>query len=296
MQPLVNQFLDYLTLERGLSGKTSEAYGRDLARLFQFMDRNGIPSVNDLTRTQLVDFLMEEKDRGQGTSSIARCLVAVKVFFRYLTQEGLLAVNVTDDMESPRLWKVLPEILNQREVERLLAAPDESIPLECRDKAILELFYGTGLRVSELAGLELNQLHFESGYLRCMGKGRKERVIPVGAAARAGVERYLEEVRPVLAADRPPCSRLFLTRRGSGFSRQGLWKKIKKYAHRAGIVKKVTPHTLRHSFASHLLANGAQLRLIQEMLGHSDISTTQIYTHVDQGRLRQVHEQFHPRA
>jgi integrase/recombinase XerD len=222
-------------------------------------------------------------------------LVAIKVLFRYLQQENLLAGNVTETMDSPKLWKVLPDTLTFREVEQLLNSPDMKTPLGKRDKALLETLYGTGLRVTELATLRIDDLHFDADYIRCLGKGRKERVVPLGGQARHYLEEYLEEVRPTLTRDPDPRT-VFLTIRKAPFSRQGIWCLIKKYARNAGIIKNVTPHTLRHSFASHLLSNGAPLRVIQEMLGHADISTTQIYTHVDANRLKSVHHQYHPRA
>jgi integrase/recombinase XerD len=198
-------------------------------------------------------------------------------------------------MDSPRLWKVLPGLLTTREIERLLSAPDGDAPVAVRDRAMLELFYATGMRVSELCGLKLDDMHIEEGYLRCLGKGSKTRVVPFGAASRSAMEHYLLTVRPRLEK-KGPSRYVFLTVRGQAFSRQRLWQIVRTYTRRACIDKPVSPHTLRHSFASHLLANGAPLRVIQEMLGHADIATTQVYTHVDQQRLKAVHHQFHPRG
>ena len=310
MQALLDQFLDYITLERGLSKNTRAAYEADLRSFIHFLEGRGIVSVNDVSRQHIVDFLMDEKNRlqrkkcdarrqkqGMSTTSLSRSLVSIRVFFKYLQQESLLKrSNVTDSMDSPKLWKLLPHILTYKEVDRLLAAPLEEKKSGLRDKAMLETLYGTGLRVSELAGLTLDDIHFDAGYVRCTGKGRKERVIPFGETARQHIQRYLDEQRPALAAQDQTTRHVFLTRRGKPFTRKGIWKLIKKYKAMARIDKNVTPHTLRHSFASHLLANGAPLRVIQEMLGHADIATTQIYTHVDQSRLKSVHEQFHPRA
>jgi integrase/recombinase XerD len=217
------------------------------------------------------------------------------VFFRYLQREGLLARNVTEVMESPRLWKMLPSTLSYREVERLLETPGGLARYALRDRALLEMLYATGLRVSELANLTLDEIHFDSGYVRCTGKGNKVRIVPFGESARQHVERYLREARDQFKPEVGNRS-VFLTYRGAKFSRQGLWKLIRRLARQAGITRKVSPHTLRHSFASHLLANGAPLRVIQEMLGHADIATTQIYTHVDQNRLKSIHAQFHPRG
>ncbi len=295
MEAQIDQFLDYVSLERGLSRLTREAYAADLHAYTQFLRRRKVGSISQSTRRDVLDFLMEEKDRGQATSSIARRLVAIKVFYRYLVQEGLLAANVTESMDSPKLWKILPDTLSHAEVERLLAAPDLEKPLGLRDKAMLEVLYASGLRVSELVGLTLDNLHFDSGYIRTMGKGRKERVVPIGETARVYVDRYLLEVRPLLAPDDHQRT-LFLSRRRTPLSRKTVWRLIKVHARHAGIAKEISPHTLRHSFASHLLANGAPLRLIQEMLGHADIATTQVYTHVDAQRLQAVHHQFHPRA
>ncbi len=295
MNVLISQFQDHLLLERGLSQNTAEAYGIDLTRFDAFLKTRGTRSFNDVERGDVLDFLMDEKTRGVSVNSISRRLVAVKVFFRFLQQEGLLARNVTDVMDSPKLWRVLPGVLSVKEVDRLLAAPSGNDRYAVRDRALLELFYASGLRVSELAGLCLEDLHFDEGYLRCFGKGSKERVVPVGERAQQAVLRYVGEARMTFGPELGE-RHVFLTRRGKHFSRKSIWRLVKHYAMKAGINKDVSPHTLRHSFASHLLANGASLRVIQEMLGHADIATTQVYTHVDRGRLRSVHARFHPRA
>lgn len=295
MQALIDQFLDYVALERGLSENTREAYANDLRRFAAYLQSRRVTSLNQATRKHVLDFLMNEKEERLSTNTISRRLVSIKVFFRYLQQEGLLNQNVTDIMDSPRLWKILPDVLSVQDIDRLLGAPDEKKVLGLRDRAMLELMYATGLRVSELVNLTLSDLHFDDGYLRCVGKGSKERVVPFGQSARAWLVRYLEQGRAALLRGRETGA-VFVTRRGVPFSRKSIWKMIRRHARDAGITKRVTPHTLRHSFASHLLANGAQLRVIQEMLGHADISTTQIYTHVDPSRLRSIHSQFHPRA
>lgn len=295
MHALLDQFLDYITLERGLSENTRLAYGADLRSFLDFLEGRKIGSLNAVSRQLILDFLMDLRDRGLSTNSISRRLVSIKVFFRHLQQEGLLGRNITDTMESPKLWKVLPDTLTYKEVERLLNSPDAQSPLGIRNRAIMETLYGTGLRISELAHLTLDDLHFDAGYLRCMGKGQKERVVPLGESARNAIQRYLTDCRPNFLKTGDSRA-VFLTRRGKPFSRKGLWKLIKQHARDAGIMKNVKPHTLRHSFASHLLANGAPLRVIQEMLGHADITTTQIYTHVDPSRLKSVHAQYHPRA
>ena len=297
MRFLLDQFMDYLTLERGLSVHTRLGYGHDLSEFLAFLARKGRTGIQEAQRRDIVDFLLAGKQQGLAPASLARRLVAINVFFRHLAQEGLLAANVADAMDSPRLWKILPPTLSIEEVERLLAAPDVSTPRGLRDRAILETFYATGLRVSELAGLTLEALHLEAEYVRCVGKGDKERVVPIGGRAIAAVQAWLERGRPAYAAKGGGASRsVFLSRLGRPLSRVTIWRHVRAYARQAGIRKEISPHVLRHSFASHLLANGASLRVIQEMLGHADIATTQIYTHVDQGRLQAVHRQYHPRA
>jgi len=295
MRALLEQFLDYVSLERGLSKNTRVAYADDMGRFLDDLAKKGVTSINAVSRAQILDHLMAEKARGLAPNSLSRHLVSLKVFFRYLAQEGLLSVNVAETMDSPKVWKMLPSVLTPKEIDRLFAAPDVKKPLGVRNRAILELFYASGLRVSELAGLELGDLHFDEHFLRCIGKGCKERVMPVGGNAIKWVERYIKEVRPQLTpGDHEPV--VFLSNRHQAMSRKTVWDMVKKCARNAGITKNIYPHTLRHSFASHLLANGAGLRMIQEMLGHADIATTQIYTHVDPDRLKGVHHQFHPRA
>ena len=295
MNALIAQFLDYISLERGLSENTRLAYESDLLMFAGFLDGRGVSTFNGVTRKLILDFLLAERERGISVNSLSRRLVAIKMLFAYLQREELLAKNVTEAMDSPRLWKVLPGVLSMKEVDRLLAAPSGSAPIPVRDRALLELFYATGLRVSEIASLRLEDIHFDDGYLRCIGKGSKERVVPFGAKAKLCLDAYIARAREhFLKGDGSRF--VFLTYRGGPFTRKGLWSMIRNYARRAGISKPVSPHTLRHSFASHLLANGAPLRVIQELLGHADIATTQVYTHVDQGRLRSVHSRFHPRA
>lgn len=295
MNPFLQSFLDYISLERGLSINTRKAYADDLSQFISWLDQKGITSLSLVNRKQILDHLMTMKGRGMSTNSISRHLVSIKVFFRYLLQEGLLERNVTDTMDSPKLWKILPDTLSKQEVEDLLDAPSARKPLGIRDRAILELFYATGMRVSELANLPLKNLHLSEGYIRVTGKGRKERIIPVAQNSAAILQHYIEEVRPLLC-DNLQEQHVFVSKRERGLCRQRLWQIIKKHTKDAGIMKNVTPHTLRHSFASHLLENGAPLRVIQEMLGHADIATTQVYTHVNPERLRSIHQQFHPRA
>lgn len=295
MNALLESFLDHISLERGLSTNTRKAYADDLRQFLGWLDQKGVTSLNQVSRKQVLDHLMMMKAKGMSTSSISRHLVSIKVFFRFLQQEGMLDRNITDTMDSPKLWKILPDTLSEKEVDLLLRAPDMRKPLGVRDRAILEIMYASGLRVSELAHLQLSDLHIEDGYIRVIGKGRKERVIPVAEGSANILECYLKEVRPMLCQN-PQEQHVFVSKRETALCRQRLWQIIKKYTQDAGIMKNVTPHTLRHSFASHLLQNGAPLRVIQEMLGHADIATTQIYTHVNPERLKSIHQQFHPRA
>lgn len=295
MNALVEQFLDYISLELGLSPHTRIAYQGDLTYFVAFLGDKQIPNFSEVTRHDILDFLSAEKNRGMSTATIARELVSIKVCLRHLLQEGLITRNDSEIMESPKLWKILPDTLSRDEVDRLLNAPDTDTSLGIRDRAIFETFYATGMRVSELAGITIDNLHFDEDYIRCIGKGRKERVIPITQSAQKLITHYLSTARPKYAK-KVETRAVFLSNRGSQLSRKTLWAMIKKYAIQAGIVKNVTPHTLRHSFATHLLANGAPLRIIQEMLGHADIGTTQIYTHVDAERIKSVHQQFHPRA
>jgi len=295
VKALIEQFLDHVTLECGLSANTRAAYASDLKSYLGFLDSRGIRSINDVVRKHVLDFLTSEKDRGLSISSISRRLVAVKIFHRYLLQESLLSKDVTDVMDSPALGRILPSVLTYKAVDRLLAAPVGDSRYAVRDRAILEMLYATGMRVSESANMKLEDVHFDSGYVRCYGKGSKVRIIPFGETARRSLERYLAEARPHFG-NAAATRHVFLTYRGTAFSRKGLWKLVKDYSLRAGITRDISPHTLRHSFASHLLANGAPLRVIQEMLGHADISTTQIYTHVDQKTLKSIHARYHPRG
>lgn len=302
MNVLVGQFVRHLSYERGLSENTRKAYQSDLLSFVAFLEKRAVRTFNAVQRRDVQDYLMAQKDAGMNVSSLARRLVAMRVFFSFLQSEGLLDKNVTATLDSPRLWKILPGVLSLREVDRLLESPIGDDRVSLRDRTLLELMYATGMRVSESADLTLDDLHMDESYLRCTGKGSKVRIVPFGKKACGLIARYLAEARPQFlkrsgkAAPPVDSRHVFLTYRGRKFSRKGIWKLIKRYAARAGIEKNVTPHTLRHSFATHLLANGAPLRIIQEMLGHADISTTQVYTHVDQKRLQSVHAEFHPRA
>jgi len=290
---LADQFLEYLSVEKGLAKNSLESYSLDLASYQKYLASQKVRSPDKIQRDHVVKFLVHEKKRGLQTSSMARKLVTVKLFHRFLVKERLLEEDVTSVLESPKLWKKLPQFLLPNEITALLKAPDERDPLGIRDRALLECLYATGIRVSEAADLTEENVNLENAFLRCRGKGGKERIVPIGRYAREAILRYLERVRP---KQKPKTSHLFIGKTGHGLSRQFIWQQIKKYARQAGIRKPITPHTLRHSFATHLLEHGADLRVVQELLGHSDISTTQIYTHVSNDRLRSVHAKYHPRG
>ncbi|MFC1576443.1 site-specific tyrosine recombinase XerD [Candidatus Omnitrophota bacterium] len=295
MTDLINQFLDYLTIERGLSPNTIESYRRDLAKFTEYLNARKIGKVKDVTRHNISKYLYFLKDKGLSSSSISRNLVAIKVFFKFLVAERVVKTNAAGTMESPRLVRTLPEVMSYDEVTRVLEAPSKKGLVETRDKAALELMYATGMRVSEVADLAVEGVNLDVGFIRCKGKGGKERIVPVGRTAKAAIERYLAKARPKLcgkSGDR----HLFLSRLGKKISRQSLWKMLKKYVLIAGIKRDITPHTMRHSFATHLLEKGADLRSVQEMLGHADISTTQLYTHINKARLKGIHKKFHPRG
>ena len=294
MEQDVRSFLDFISIEKGLSRNTLLSYARDLRHYAAFLKKRKIGALERVTRAEITDFLLKEKDRGLSARSVSRALVAVRMLHRFLTQEGRLRQDVAQALEAPKLWKTLPDVLSVTEIEALLEAPNVRKPDGARDQACLELMYAAGLRASETAGLKLNHLSFEEGVLRVYGKGGKERFVPVGRPARQSVKRYVDGARGRWLESRAEDA-LFITRGGRKMSRQAVWHILKKYARRAGIQKKVSPHTLRHSFATHLLENGADLRVVQELLGHADISTTQIYTHMDKSRLKGIHQKFHPR-
>jgi integrase/recombinase XerD len=287
------RYLDYLTAEKGLSANTVAAYRTDLRHLERAL--GGRRRLEQARREDLLRLLRRMRLEGRSPRSVARWIVAARGFFSFMVAEGQLAEDPSAHLDAPRVWRSLPKVLSFSEVETLLAAPDCGDPRGLRDAAMLEVLYATGLRVSELLRLRLGDLHFDAGYLRCWGKGSKERVVPLGGEADATLQRYLAEARPVLLRGRrTDC--LFVNSRGVGLSRQGFWKKIKQYGIQTGIGTSLSPHVVRHSFATHLLENGADLRSVQIMLGHADISTTQIYTHVNRERLRRLYENFHPRA
>lgn len=294
MKRAVDAFLDYISVERGLSVNTISSYRRDLGFYCQFLESKGTSALSRVTRDDITNFMFSQKDKGIAANSIARRLAAIRMFHRFLCRENITPLDPSSLIESPKLWKKVPDTLSCQEVESLLSAPRGSGEQEVRDRAILEVMYATGMRVSEVVNLKRDNVNLEVGFLRCVGKGNKERVIPLGKKAIAGVTRYLAESRGRLLGKRQS-DYLFVSRMGENISRQSFWKMIKKYALQAGIKKNIKPHALRHSFATHLIERGADLRSVQEMLGHSDISTTQIYTHINKDRLKTVHKNFHPR-
>lgn len=291
----VEGFRDYLALEAGHRPLTIESYTRDLRRFVTFALSRGIQQPADITRPQLRDFLFLLKDLGLGHATIRRQVSALHTWFRFLLGEGLLADDPSDRLDTPRRWRTLPEVLNRTEIEALLGAPSLDDPLAWRDRALLELGYGAGLRVSELCDLTLQGLLFPDGLVQVIGKGDKERLVPIGRKVIGAVSTYINTTRATLDRGHG-AGRVLLNARGTPLSRVGAWRIVRKLATRAGITKRVTPHTLRHTFATHLLEGGADLRAVQEMLGHADLGTTQIYTHVDREYLRTVHRKYHPRA
>ena len=297
MYTIIEHFKGFLALEKGLTGNSVAAYSSDLHDFIAFLEEHGINSFQNATRDTILEYLGQCKEKGYESSSIARKLVSIKVFFRYLFQEKFIKSDITDVMDSPKLWRLLPDFLSLEEIEKMLniyplTGKD---PLNFRNRTILELMYACGLRVSEVANLKIENILFEEALLRVTGKGNKERIVPIGTQALDLLSRYLNEIRPKLPKA-PNNSIVFLSYRGKPLNRERIWSIVKDAAAKAGISKNIYPHTLRHSFASHLLENGADLRIIQEMLGHADISTTQIYTHIDQKHILDIHKQFHPRG
>lgn len=292
---LLARFADYIALEQGLSPRTQEAYQRDLLRFAEYADAKGTAAPSDITARLLREYVYHLKDLGLSPASIRRNVSAVRTYFRFLTGDGVVVRDPSERLETPKRWRTLPDVLSVEEVRRLLAAPTLDDALVFRDRALLELAYGAGLRVSEWISLGVRDLLLEDGLVRVFGKGSKERLVPIGRSAIGAVAIYLRELRPRLEKGAGK-GVLFLNARGAPLSRMGAWKILRGHVERAGIDKHVSPHTLRHSFATHLLEGGADLRAVQEMLGHVDIATTQIYTHVDREYLRQVHRSFHPRG
>ncbi|MCP3738657.1 site-specific tyrosine recombinase XerD [Rossellomorea sp. BNER] len=297
MKDQLKDFTHYLLVEKGLAKNTLVSYQRDLKHYIQFLENvEELKSLNEVKRINIVQFLGYLKDQNKSSKTIARHVASIRSFHQFLLRDKVTDQDPSVHLDSPQMERTLPKVLSLEEVEALLEAPDDSIPLGLRDKAMLEILYATGIRVSELISLQIDDVHLTMGFVRCIGKGNKERIIPIGKAAINVLENYLENGRPKLRSKKHHDDSLFLNHHGKGLSRQGFWKILKGLSLKARIEKKLTPHTLRHSFATHLLENGADLRAVQEMLGHADISTTQIYTHVTKTRLKDVYSQFHPRA
>ena len=291
----VDQYLNYLLVEKGLSKRTLESYSRDLARYHSFLLDNGVTNASEYDTTLILKHLIALRDSGLGARSRARHLVTLRGFYRFLVQENVIGRDPTRLVDLPKISLKLPDVLSVEEVKNLLDTPDPKMPLGARNAAMIELLYAAGLRVSELVNLKLQDINLEAGYVRVWGKGSKERVVPIGYYARQTIDHYLETSRTTLLKNLIS-PYLFVARAGKPMTRQGFWKLLRRYAHKAGLLKKITPHSLRHSFATHLLEGGADLRAVQVMLGHVDISTTQIYTHVAKEHLKDMHAKYHPRG
>jgi integrase/recombinase XerD len=295
MHRLIDEYLNFLIVEKGASRNTIDGYSRDLNRYATFISDRHIEDLRKIQTGELLSYLALLKDQGLAANSVNRSLAALRGFYKYLLREKKLDVNPVAHIELARVWMHLPDVLSREEMIRLLMQPAGETPGSLRDRAMLELMYATGIRVSELTGLTLNSINWQVGYLVAMGKGSKERIVPMGQTASEQVKRYIERGRPLLLKQRQS-ELLFLNRTGKGLTRQGFWKIVKKYTLLANLAKKVHPHTFRHSFATHLLEGGADLRSVQIMLGHADIATTQIYTHVTRDRLKEIHRKYHPRG
>lgn len=290
---LLANFLSYVSVEKGLAKNTLAAYRQDLESYHSYIEHAKIQDWSKVTREHILQYMMKERKRECEASTVARRLVAIKLFHRFLVKERMLSEDITSVIETPKLWKKLPKFLTAAEIEAILKAPDVKTKTGIRDRALLECLYATGMRVSEIASLRLQDMNMENAFVRCKGKGSKERIVPIGRKAIEACQEYLKKVRP---KQNPLNEDFFIGKKRKGLTRVAVWMLIKKYMKKAGISKNITPHTFRHSFATHLLERGADLRIVQELLGHSDIATTQIYTHVSRDRLKGVHAQFHPRA
>ncbi len=291
----VDVYLNFLAVEKGVSLNTLEAYSRDLTRYVEFIEQTGIKDIREISSDNIISFLGKLKDSGLATISINRSLAAIRGFYKHLLTENIIDENPVANIELAKVWMHLPDTLGREEMALLLKQPGTKTPLAVRDTAMLELLYATGIRVSELVSLSMSNINWQAGYLIVVGKGNKERIVPIGRTAFDCLNRYVEGSRRKLSRGRS-VNTLFLNRSGTGLTRQGLWKIVKKYVRKIGLDKKVYPHTFRHSFATHLLEGGADLRSVQVMLGHADISTTQIYTHVTRARLKEIHRKYHPRG
>ena len=296
MEVYISAFIDYLAYEKGLAINTRLAYQRDLIKFGEYLKQNNqVSQPADISKNEIIGFLGWQLDNGVSYATTARTLSSLKSFYKFLILENIVKISPATDIETPRIKRKLPQVLTIEEVDKLFNQPNLIKPLGIRDRAMLELMYGTGVRVSELLSLKLEDLNTTAGFLRCLGKGRKERIIPVNQTSIDWINRYITHSRSFLVKSSLERT-LFVNANGRPMTRQGFFKILAGYADKATINKEVTPHTLRHSFATHILENGADLRAVQEMLGHADISTTQIYTHLTKARLREVYQQFHPRA
>lgn len=292
----IDNFIDYMKVECGLSPNTTCAYRSDLIKFGRFMSDEMLLRPREITAADVAAYMTYlSRDEQLAASSASRNLVAIRMLFRYMLIEGIIDRDITAHLDSPRLWQTLPEVLSHEQVERLLASPDVNCRMGKRDRALLCTLYATGARAGELVNLKLADVSFDYGYLRCFGKGSKERLVPMAERDLEILSRYIAEERPRLSHGKA-AAYVFLTRSGNRLMRESIWRIVKKYVLKEGLPTAVSPHTLRHSFATHLLSGGADLRSVQEMLGHVNIATTQIYTHVDSGRLKAIHKQFHPRA
>ena len=296
-QEALAEYIIYLKIERGLSANTVTSYKRDIEKYLTFLMEKKITQLDEVSRFEILDFLQTLRQSGAADNSIIRMVSSLRKFHQYLKRESIVSDDPMQLIDTPKKASTLPKAISPQAVEQLLEAPDTTTPLGVRDRTILELMYATGLRISELVNLKLSDMHLTMGFIQTMGKGEKERIIPLGEIASQWLDHYLDGARVYLQDQSPETSEyVFLNSRGKSLSRQGVWKKVKQLALEAGIDQNVTPHTLRHSFATHLLENGADLRMVQELLGHADISTTQIYTHITKTRLKQVYSDYHPRA
>ena len=296
-QEALAEYIIYLKIERGLSANTVNSYKRDIEKYLTFLTEKKITQLDEVSRFEILDFLQTLRQSGAADNSIIRMVSSLRKFHQYLKRESIVSDDPMQLIDTPKKASTLPKAISPQAVEQLLEAPDATTPLGVRDRTILELMYATGLRISELVNLKLSDMHLTMGFIQTMGKGEKERIIPLGEIASQWLDHYLDGARVYLQDQSAETSEyVFLNSRGKGLSRQGVWKKVKQLALEAGIDQNVTPHTLRHSFATHLLENGADLRMVQELLGHADISTTQIYTHITKTRLKQVYSDYHPRA
>ncbi|RLQ90636.1 site-specific tyrosine recombinase XerD [Falsibacillus albus] len=297
MEDRLKDFIHYMIVEKGLAKNTVVSYERDLKNYLKYLlNVEVVSSLNDVSRVHIVQFLGHLKNQGKSVRTVARHVASIRSFHQFLLREKAVDQDPSVHIESPQQGRTLPKVLSLGEVESLLEAPVDAPPFGIRDKAMLEILYATGIRVSELISLNVDDVHLTMGFVRCIGKGNKERIIPLGRTAASALEDYLKDGRTKLRSPKYKTDALFLNHHGNGLTRQGFWKILKGLAKKANIEKDLTPHTLRHSFATHLLENGADLRAVQEMLGHADISTTQIYTHVTKTRLKDVYSKFHPRA